>query len=343
MSRAQVGSGDAAAPHADMEISSLKHSDDLLSLYRVMQRIRQAEEQLATLFAQNMIPGFIHSSFGQEAAPAGVIHLLQAGDTIASTHRGHGHAIAKGVDLGRFFAEIMARDGGCCRGRGGSMHVADAAVGMLGANGIVGASLPIALGSALSHQVQGTGAIAVAFFGDGALGEGVVYECMNLARLWSLPLLLVCENNGWSEFTPTAQEFSSSLPKLATAFGIESESIDGNDISEVLAAARRLVPMARTAGPAVLEARTNRIRGHFEGDQQRYRDVADIATAAARDSMQVAELQLEATGVTPDILSSIRQEVAAEIEAAVAFALTSSEPTFEHALDDVYSQARGTA
>jgi len=170
----------------------------LLDLYRQLLLIRRSEERLSTMFADGEVPGFIHLSIGQEAVSVGVMSALTAEDTIASTHRGHGHAIAKGLPLDGFFSELLARDEGLCRGRGGSMHVADMSVGMLGANGIVGAGLSIALGSALAHKRLGRHAVAVAFFGDGALAEGLLHECLNMAALWRLPLLFVCENNGWS-------------------------------------------------------------------------------------------------------------------------------------------------
>jgi acetoin:2,6-dichlorophenolindophenol oxidoreductase subunit alpha len=314
--------------------------DQLRGLYRLMQRIRQAEQSLSTLFAENKIPGFIHSSIGQEATAAGVIYPLEAQDTLVSNHRGHGHAIARGVDLGRFFAEIMGRAGGYCAGRGGSMHVADASIGMLGANGIVGAGLPIALGSALAHQVTGVKAIAVVFFGDGALGEGVLHESLNLAKLWKLPLLMICENNGWSEFTPTEREFVTSLQRIASAFDIPSEWVDGNDVSAVFAAAFRMAAVARAGGPAILEARTIRIRGHYEGDPQHYRDRKEMAAGSARDPIAIAEDQLLAAGATVGDVALIRQTVEQEISSAVGFASASALPKFEAAFGDVYTAKR---
>jgi pyruvate dehydrogenase E1 component alpha subunit len=305
-----------------------------------MQRIRQAEQSLSALFADNKIPGFIHSSIGQEATAAGVIYPLEPRDTVVSNHRGHGHAIARGVALGRFLAEIMGRADGYCAGRGGSMHVADASIGMLGANGIVGAGLPIALGSALAHQVNGVKSIAVVFFGDGALGEGVLHETLNLSKLWKLPLLMICENNGWSEFTPTEREFVTSLQRIASAFDIPSELVDGNDVSAVFAAASRMATVARAGGPAILEAQTVRIRGHYEGDPQRYRDPKEIAAGSARDPIVIAEDQLLAAGVTVGDIALIRQSVEQEISSAVAFAGASALPEFAAALGDVYTAKR---
>ncbi|MET0546434.1 MAG: thiamine pyrophosphate-dependent dehydrogenase E1 component subunit alpha [Caulobacterales bacterium] len=309
------------------------------SLYEDMLRIRLVEQRLSALFADNKVPGFIHSSLGQEAASVGIIRALEPQDTLASNHRGHGHALTKGIPLTAFFAEVMGREAGSCGGRGGSMHVADAGVGMLGANGIVGAGLSIALGSALAHQVQKTGGIAVVFFGDGALCEGLLHECLNMAQLWRLPMVFACENNGWSEFTPTAREFTSDICTLAGAFGIEGRSVDGNDVLAVLDAALSLTAIAREGRPVVLEARTARVGGHFEGDQQRYRETADIEDAKSRDPIVRFEKVLAGSGIHDAALDKIRVKVSEEIERAVAKAMQSPEPRFEDALAGVYSRA----
>ena len=187
----------------------------VMALHATMCLIRETETRLSHLFADGEIPGFIHLSIGQEGVAAGVVAALRRDDTLASNHRGHGHALAKGVDLDSFFLEIMGRTEGICRGRGGSMHIADMTTGMLGANGIVGAGLPIAVGSALAHQVKGSDCLACVFFGDGALAEGVLHESFNLASIWQLPVLFVCENNGWSEFSPTAQQMAATPTALA--------------------------------------------------------------------------------------------------------------------------------
>ena len=217
-----------------MAVGQIKPSSaELLRLYADMRLIREVEQRLSLLFGDGEIPGFIHLSIGQEAVAVGVAGALRTDDTLASNHRGHGHAIAKGLDLSRFFLEIMGRSEGYCGGRGGSMHVADMSVGMLGANGIVGAGLPIAVGSALAHQLRKTGAIACVFFGDGALAEGVLHESFNMAALWRLPILFVCENNGWSEFSPAARQLATEPSKLAGTFEIPAERVDGNDIVEI--------------------------------------------------------------------------------------------------------------
>jgi len=312
---------------------------ELLGLYRQLLLIRRAEERLSALFADGEVPGFIHLSIGQEACPVGVMSALGPQDTIASTHRGHGHAIAKGLPLRGFFAELLARDEGLCRGRGGSMHVADMQVGMLGANGIVGAGLSIALGSALAHKSLGRSAIAVAFFGDGALAEGLLHECLNLAALWRLPLLFACENNGWSEFQPSDRQISFTLGNLAQAHGIAWASVDGNDVAAVAAQAAQTTGLVRSGAPAVLECRTTRVRGHFEGDAQKYRDPAEIDGLAERDPIRITATQLLARGTTQAALDRMREEVEAEIEDAVAAARAGHDPDFAAAARDVYTPA----
>jgi len=292
------------------------------------------------MFADGEVPGFIHLSIGQEAVAAGVMSGLGPDDTIASTHRGHGHAIAKGLPLEGFFAELLARDTGLCRGRGGSMHVADLAVGMLGANGIVGAGIPIALGSAMAHKTLDRPAVAVAFFGDGALAEGVLHECCNLARLWQLPLMLVCENNGWGEFLPTARQLAFALADLAAAYGLPYRSVDGNDVAAVAAAAREVAQTVRQGGgPAVLECMTARVRGHFEGDAQKYRSADEISALAARDPLHISAAGLERCGVTVAELEALETDVAGRIDAAIAAARAAAPAQFEAALADVYTPA----
>ncbi len=298
-------------------MSKDKHSQDLLALYRSMRLVRTAESSLIKLFSDSEIPGFIHLSIGQEAVAAGVMVALAEQDTVATTHRGHGHVIARGMDLDLFFKELMGKDGGICRGRGGSMHVADRSKGILGANGIVGAGIPIALGSALAHSVRGTGGVAVAFFGDGAMAEGVLHESLNMAALWKLPMLFVCENNGWSEFSQTKEQFVPELGELARAFGIPHEPVDGNDVEAVAGAARALAAQARGGGPRILECRTQRVRGHFEGDPQKYRGADEMQTLDERDPLKLAQAALERQGVARAAIEAVDAEVEAEVAAAV--------------------------
>lgn len=315
---------------------------ELIARYRMLVTIRGAEERLAALFAQGEVPGFIHLSIGQEAVSAGVMSALGPQDTIASTHRGHGHAIAKGLALEGFFAELLARNEGLCRGRGGSMHVADMSVGMLGANGIVGAGLSIALGSALAHRTLGRPAIAVAFFGDGALAEGLVHECLNLAALWRLPLLFVCENNGWGEFTSTDKQLAFKFRDLVAAYGVSHESVDGNDVFAVAAAAARIVEGVRGGAPAALECVTTRVRGHFEGDAQKYRSAEELGLLAERDPIVVAERRLVEFGIAPDEFAAAAAEARARIDEAIAIARRGADPDFDAALNDVYTSTRAS-
>lgn len=314
-------------------------AERLLQLYSQMMLIRRSEERLSTMFADGEVPGFIHLSIGQEAVSVGVMSALNGEDTIASTHRGHGHAIAKGLPLDGFFLELLARDEGLCRGRGGSMHVADMSVGMLGANGIVGAGLPIALGSAMAHQQLGRKAVAVAFFGDGALAEGVVHECLNLASLWKLPLLFVCENNGWSEFLPSSKQIAFKLGELVAAFHLHHVVVDGNDVAAVSAAAEKIVNEVRATGPAVLECVTTRVRGHFEGDAQKYRNPDEVAKLAERDPLRITAMQLQQLGVAETELAGAAEAVEQRVEAAVTAARGGRNPDFEAAKADVYTPA----
>lgn len=308
----------------------------LQTLYRGMSLIRQVETALSRLFADGEIPGFIHLSIGQEAVAAGVASALLPQDSLTTTHRGHGHVLARGMDVGGFMKEIMGREGGLCKGRGGSMHVADLSLGILGANGIVGAGMPIALGSAMAHQRRGTGGVAVAFFGDGAMAEGVLHETLNMAALWKCPLLLVCENNGWSEFSPTSRQFSGSLEKLAAAFGVSVARVDGNDVLAVAQAAQTGCEQLRAGqGPFVLECMTTRLRGHFEGDAQKYREPAELEAVHAHDPLTAARATLQAEGVDT---AAIDHAIAQEVEAAIAAARADDLPTFESAIQDVYTQ-----
>ncbi|PMR74777.1 thiamine pyrophosphate-dependent dehydrogenase E1 component subunit alpha [Billgrantia endophytica] len=317
----------------------MRKNAELLELYEGMYLIRQVELRLGRLFADGEVPGFIHLSIGQEAIATGVASVLRPDDTLASTHRGHGHALAKGVDLDRFFMELMAREGGMCKGRGGSMHVADLSIGMLGANAIVGASIPIALGSALAHQVRGVDAVAVAFFGDGAMAEGTLHESLNMAALWKLPLVFVCENNGWAEFSPTSTQFVAALDKLAKAFGIAYEKADGRDVQAVSKASERAVKAARSGkGPRVLEFTTHRFRGHYEGDPQKYRSADELSRLGEHDPLVLLESQLIKTGVMEAELKHLREGVDVRVEAAVERARRGGAPDFEAGRADVYTQ-----
>lgn len=310
-----------------------------LELLQMMRLIREAETKLSHLFADGEIPGFIHLSIGQEAVAAGVVATLERADTLASNHRGHGHAIAKGIDLDRFFSEIMGKTEGICKGRGGSMHVADMSVGMLGANGIVAAGLPIAVGSALAHKVKQTRNVATVFFGDGALAEGVLYESFNLAAIWKLPALFVCENNGWSEFSPTSLQFAGDASTLAKSFAIPGTSVEGNDVLDVYAAARELVSQIRgSGGPRFLECRTHRVRGHYEGDPQKYRDPKNLEAARDNDPIIRLERLLRERGVSASEIDASQRLMEERVASAIAKARAGTTPGFEMALGDVYTR-----
>jgi len=314
----------------------------LLPLYETMVLIRQTEIQLSKLFADGEIPGSVHLCIGQEAVAAGIMSVLRPQDTITSTHRGHGHVIAKGIDLGRFFKEVMGRAGGMCSGRGGSMHVADLSVGLLGANGIVGGGITIALGSALAHQVRRTGGIAVAIFGDGAQAEGVLHESLNIASLWRLPLLFVCENNRWAEFSPTSKHFAADLGELARAFGLAFARVDGNDAEAVARETETAAANLREGGkPYVLECVTLRVRGHYEGDPQKYRDLKELSGLEADDPIARAAEVLRALPDGETELRAVEERVALRVAEAVRQAKDDPLPDFQQALQDVYTGVRG--
>src|SRR5262245_56809374 len=313
----------------------MAEAETMLAFYERLLLVRRCEERLVTLFSGGEVPGFIHLSIGQEAVAVGVVSALREEDTIASTHRGHGHAIAKGVPLERFFAELLGKESGVCRGRGGSMHVADMRVGMLGANGIVGAGLPIAVGSALAHRARGEGRIAVAFFGDGALAEGVLHESINIAALCKLPVLFVCEANGWSEFSPVSNQIAFDVRAWAGSLGLAYVKVDGNDVAAVAQAATTLDDALRGgAPPAFLECATTRVRGHYEGEAQRYRPADE---KGGRDPLEVASEHLERLGIEASRIAQISARIDVQVEAAVAAARAAGSARLETALRDVYT------
>jgi TPP-dependent pyruvate/acetoin dehydrogenase alpha subunit len=312
----------------------------LKSIFRRALVIREAELTLQQLFVDGKVPGFLHLSIGQEAVASSVSELLTPGDTVSSNHRGHGHTLAKGVDLTGFFAEILGRSTGICGGRGGSMHVADLRLGMLGANGIVGAGLPITTGSALALKMRGKGEIAVVYFGDGALAEGLVHECLNIAKLWSLPVLFCCENNGWSEFSPTERQLAVGLRDLAGAYGIAYAEADGNDLVEMYEVARQAIARMRAECiPHVLECRTTRVRGHYEGDKQDYRSSGELDAMQSRDPIVIARRRLAEFGVSAAWMESTEAEVKASNAAALEAALAAPLPDAASLLVDVYTSA----
>jgi 2-oxoisovalerate dehydrogenase E1 component len=257
---------------------------DLRELHRRMLVIRGFEQRVAALYRDGEVPGFVHLSIGQEAAAVGACWPLRPDDVITSTHRGHGHCLAKGMDPLGMFAELMGRDAGSNRGRGGSMHIADPALGIFGANGIVAAGVPVAAGAGVAAQLRGDGSVAVAFFGDGAPAQGAFHKALNLAASWQLPVIFFCENNGYAEFTPTSGEVA--LAQRAAGYGIPHVAVDGNDVVAVAAVVGGAVESARSGGgPVVVEATTYRWHGHYEGDPERYRTPEELASWRERDPL----------------------------------------------------------
>ena len=317
----------------------------LLDLYHSMVRIRMFEERVRDLALKNEIPGFVHVSIGEEASATGVCAALRHTDRITSTHRGHGHLIAKGGRLDRMMAELFGKRTGYCKGKGGSMHIVDYTLGILGANGIVGAGLPIATGSALAAVISGRDDVSVCFFGDGASNEGTFHESLNLAAVWKLPVVFVCENNGFGEFTPAATVTSvRDIAQRAQAYGIPGLVVNGNDVIEVYRYASEAAARARAGeGPTLLECKTYRWEGHVVGE------AAFLGAAAYRDPKEVEEWKTrcplirfqkfaaESGRVSAAELKKIEEETAAELEAAVTFARESPLPDAREVTDDVYA------
>ncbi|MBG7133498.1 thiamine pyrophosphate-dependent dehydrogenase E1 component subunit alpha [Pseudomonas aeruginosa] len=315
-------------------------TDQLLHAYRVMRTIRAFEERLHVEFATGEIPGFVHLYAGEEASAAGVMAHLRDDDCIASTHRGHGHCIAKGVDVHGMMAEIYGKKPGVCQGKGGSMHIADLEKGMLGANGIVGAGAPRAAGAALAAKLKGSDAVAVAFFGDGGSNEGAVFEAMNLAAVWNLPGLCAAENNGYAE--ATAANWSVACDHIAdraAGFGMPGVTVDGFDFFAVHEAAGAAIERARAGeGPSLIEVKLTRYYGHFEGDAQTYRDPDEVKHyRETRDCLkQFRERTCHAGLLSASDLDAIDAEVEARIEDAVQRAKNDPKPEPDDLLRDVY-------
>jgi pyruvate dehydrogenase E1 component alpha subunit len=310
-----------------------------LQLYRLMVKIRRFETLTGELFASGKIPGFIHLSIGQEASSVGVCSVLRKDDYITTTHRGHGHVIAKGGDVKRMFAELMGRETGYCRGKGGSMHIADFSIGILGANGVVAGGFPIIVGAGLSIKLRRTDQVAVCFFGDGASNRGPFHEALNMASIWKLPIVFVCENNQFA--STTSVHYSTSVKSIALrgeAYGIPGRSVDGNNVLEVREAALEAVERARKGeGPTLLENRTYRLRGHFEGDPQRYRTKEEVEKFSEKDPIR----QFQGFLMKQKILDEksdqeIWNEIDQELQEAIRFAEESPFPQPQDALKDLY-------
>ncbi len=314
--------------------------DDLLDVYRKMKTIREFEERLHIDFSRGDIPGFVHLYAGEEATGIGVLQHLDDNDRIASTHRGHGHCIGKGVDVIAMMKEIYGKRDGVCRGKGGSMHIADLSKGMMGANGILGAGAPLACGAALAAKFRKKGEVAVTFCGDGGANQGTVLESLNLAAIWNLPVIFVVENNGFAE--ATSRNYATAANSFAdrgAGFGVPGVTVDGNDFFAVYEAAGEIIRRAREGGgPALLECKTDRFFGHFEGDAQTYRAPGELDDIRAnRDCIKIFRQRvLESAALDAATLERIDKEVVALIDRSVQEARASREPDAQDLLNDVY-------
>lgn len=313
-----------------------------LGVYRQMTTIRLFEEQVNDLYRTARMPGLAHLYSGEEAVAVGMCAALRRDDYITSTHRGHGHCLAKGASVDRMFAELLGKEPGYCKGKGGSMHIADQDTGNLGANAIVGGSAGIATGAAFSSRWRKTAQVTVCFFGDGALGQGMLYEVMNMASLWKLPVIYVCENNLYNEYTHNSETTAGSLSARAAAFGLPVEEIDGQDVRAVFAAAERMVQRARQGdGPSFLLANTYRYYGHHVGDISRtyYRSQEEEEFwKTQRDPIQILGDWLIAEHLAePAQLAAIQEQVKADVEAGVEFGLNAPFPAESEVSQDVYA------
>jgi pyruvate dehydrogenase E1 component alpha subunit len=314
--------------------------DKLVEMYKRMLEIRFFEEKVFDLYAQNLVPGTIHLYLGEEAVAVGVCSVLRKDDYITSTHRGHGHCIAKGAELKRTMAEILGKKTGYCKGKGGSMHIADFSIGMLGATAVVGAGLPIAVGAGLSVKLRKTDQVVACFFGEGASNQGTFHESINMASTWKLPVIFVCENNlyamGTRQSTVMAIE---NVADRAVAYGIPGVVVDGNDVLAVYEATQKAVERARKGeGPTLIECKTYRHKGHSRVDPAKYRPKEEVEEWLAKDPIKrFKEKLLQTNTLTESEIQQIEKEVSDEIEEAVKFAIESPYPAPEEALEDVYA------
>jgi len=318
----------------------MENKEKFLEILYLMVKIRRVEERIDNLFAQGKIPGFLHVSIGQEAIAAGVCSCLDAEDSILTTHRGHGQALAKGMDLNRFMAEIYGRKDGCCKGKSGSMHIASKEDGVVGSNGIVGGGLPISLGTAFASMYRGEKNVTVCFFGDGASNQGTFHEALNLAALWNLPIVFCCENNGWAQFTSQKRYMKlENISKRAEAYGMPGVTVDGSDVLTVRGEAEKAVARARAGeGPTLLECKTRRWAGHYVGDPQKYRSPDDTREAKEHDPIaRFAAFLMESKYIGPAHMDALETKVKSEIDEAVAFAEGSPVAAADELFTDVYA------
>jgi pyruvate dehydrogenase E1 component alpha subunit len=314
--------------------------DQLLDLYRQMAVIRRTEKAAHDLFMSGLVKGTTHLAAGQEAVAVGTSAALRADDYVFATYRGHHHAMARGATAEECLAELMSKATGLCRAKGGSMHLTKADRGMLGSYAIVGSHLPMAVGAAWSAKLRRSGQVAVAFFGDGATNIGAFHEALNLAAIWRLPVLFVCENNLYMEYTPIAAVTAANNPAAdrAPAYGIPAEVIDGNDVVAVHDAATRAIIQARDGqGPSVLEAQTYRHYGHSRADPAKYRPAEEVERWLKHDPLDVARARLEALGVEPAAIARVDEEAAAEVATAVDAAKNAPDPDPAEAFADVWA------
>jgi pyruvate dehydrogenase E1 component alpha subunit len=315
-------------------------TEKLVEMYRKMIEIRFFEEKVFELYGQNLIPGTIHLYAGEEAVAVGVCSALDKVDYITSTHRGHGHCIAKGADLKRTMAEILGKRTGYCKGKGGSMHIADFSIGMLGATAVVGAGLPIAVGAALSAKLRESHQVVACFFGEGASNQGTFHESLNLASAWKLPVVFVCENNLYAMGTRQSRIMNiENVADRASAYGIHGTVVDGNDVMAVYKASREAIERARNGeGPTLIECKTYRRKGHSRVDPAKYRPAEEVEEWLRKDPIKrFKEHLLQERLVTEAELQAAEKETAARIEEAVKFAVGSPYPASNEALEDVYA------
>lgn len=314
--------------------------DFLIGLYSTMYKIRRFEEEAVKLFHNKELPGWLHSYIGEEAVATGACAALRKGDYITSTHRGHGHCIAKGADLKKMMAELYGKKTGYCKGKGGSMHIADFSIGILGANGIVGGGIPIATGAALASQYLEDGKVTVCFFGDGASNQGGFHESLNLASLWKLPVVYVCENNFYAETTPQHEHQPiEDIAVRATSYNMPGVSVDGNDVLSVYREVKRAVDRARKGeDPTLVECKTYRYRGHWEGDPEVYRTKKEVEQWKKKDSIKKYKMYLKENAIATDKeLSMLERQVEDEIREAILYGKESPIPDESIALEDVYT------
>lgn len=332
--QASVPSAQAAVSAADAVLTT----EQLLPMYRMMVLIRRVEESLLELAESGKIGGAMHTAIGHEAAAVGMAAALRREDYLTCTYRGHHHSLARGMDPKRAICEVLGKAPGFAKGKGGSMHFLDPSLGLMGANGIVGAQVPHAAGMALAAKLRGDGRIAITFFGDGALYQGLMHETFNMSQKWKLPIIFYCENNRYSEMTPISRTSSvSNIYTFVQAYGMESQQIDGNDVEVVYAAISKAVERARAGeGPTFIEGITYRLAGHMAGDLETYRSSEEIEMQRQYEPLARLHQRLLERGVAEEELNTIRSQVEEEVQEAVEFALDAPWPDVAEAYTDVY-------